>query len=120
MTSGWINLGLGLIAFFLTFYFSWFNNTWQITMFRAGIGFIVFFLFGYLLRFTLSTITSMNHGAKQIAPAKEIELEKPLEEMGDEEEGGFQALPIASLHQNLDSQSFVDTIRTWTKEDREG
>jgi hypothetical protein len=107
-----VNIGLGLGAFFLTFYFSWFNNTWLTTLFRSGVGFLLFFLFGYLLRFILHIMESGNNGEE-----KRMERQTEVEELVN---GSFESIPLASLHQNVDTEKMTETIRAWTKEDREG
>ncbi|MBL4952963.1 hypothetical protein JK635_12140 [Neobacillus sp. YIM B02564] len=65
MSGSWrINAILGLTAFILSFVLSFVNNTWQTSLFRAVIGFVLFFIFGYLLRMIFQQMTSRKSGDK--------------------------------------------------------
>jgi TM2 domain-containing membrane protein YozV len=68
-----INVILGLTAFVITFLVSRVNNIINTSLFRSGIGFLVFFLIGYILRFVLYQI--------QIKKVPDITTDQPTQEM---------------------------------------
>jgi hypothetical protein len=108
MAGNWgFNAFLGLTAFFFTYFFSYTNNTWQTSSFRAGIGFLFFFVLGYIFRFVLQQIgskkntgliTNQNMGERSIPKAKQKNQveEEPIDEPS------FQAMPLQSLHNGED------------------
>ncbi|MBT2657845.1 hypothetical protein J7E81_21830 [Bacillus sp. ISL-18] len=51
-----INIILGLAAFVITFLVSRVHNILNTSLFRSAIGFVVFFLMGYLVRIVLHQI----------------------------------------------------------------
>lgn len=105
MTGNWkINTILGCTGFLFTYLFSIMNNTWQTSLFRAGIGFLLFFLLAYVLRFVLhqtlekqkieAIISPQQEGI--VAPSK-IEINEQSEEVV-EDEMEFEAIPLHNLH----------------------
>lgn len=129
MVANWgVNAILGLTAFILTFFISLVNNTWQTSSFRAVVGFLLFFLFGYLLRFILHEI-GLNKNSDQVQkPNTEEERNPELDwkeqvEVGPMGDQSFQAVPLQSLHNGLDardSEKGANTIRTQTGPNKEG
>ena len=102
------------------------NNTWQTSLFRAGIGFLLFFTVGYLLLFVLHQIlqkkVSLSSNDKVAEEGKpEFEQEKQLVE-GPMDESAFQAIPLQALHsgdhQNPSEEAAAQVTRTWMKENR--
>jgi uncharacterized membrane protein YraQ (UPF0718 family) len=98
-----INMAMGVIAFLFTYFFSFLNNTWQTSLFRAIGGFILFFLLGFVLRIILKQMAvnktvSMRDESKLVVENNiEIEKDHPkVEELAGEP--GFQAVPLHSLH----------------------
>lgn len=95
----------------ITGLFSFVNNTWQLSLFRAGIGFLLFFLLGNILSFFLYQKVSKNESKNaqdQISNVKsnksieikekveDLRLAEPLDEIVDEPV--FHAIPLQSLH----------------------
>lgn len=104
-----VSIVFGVIAFILTFCFSIVNNTWLPSLFRAVIGFLLFAILGYWLRFVLCSIVSM----KKIdpIPKQNSRVASPLEtEQGisTEEDSNdkplFKSIPLESLHKEKNSQ----------------
>ncbi|WP_318507779.1 hypothetical protein [Bacillus sp. T3] len=58
MVGNWkINILLGATGFLFTYLFSFMNNTWLTSIFRASLVFLLFFLLGYGLRIGLHQFT---------------------------------------------------------------
>jgi uncharacterized membrane protein YraQ (UPF0718 family) len=106
-----LNVIIGMIAFLITGLFSFVNNTWQLSLFRAGIGFLLFFILGNLLSFLLYQKLSKNeskNSQNKIVKVKDnqstlltenvedIPLADPVDDLVDEPP--FQAIPLQSLH----------------------
>ncbi|PFP30761.1 hypothetical protein COJ96_02015 [Bacillus sp. AFS073361] len=121
MVANWIvNASLGLTAFLFTYYFSLQNNTWQTALFRAGIGFLLFFILGIILRFILHQIISKKNpelSQKQNTveeSSPETERTNHVEEV-PMAEPVFQSIPLDSLHtreEGKDPERVAHTIRT--------
>jgi hypothetical protein len=88
-----VNLSLGLTASVFTFIFSIENNTWLTSLMRAGLGFLLFFVLAYLLRFFICLISSKKLKNNQKTVVKD-----------QEEADSFQSISLDSLHEenNLD------------------
>ncbi|WP_413300326.1 hypothetical protein AA0X95_18250 [Bacillus sp. 1P10SD] len=105
MVLNWkVNTMLGLTAFLLTYLFSFTNNTWQTAVFRASIGFVIFFVLGYILRVVLNQM-SLKKATSQIeiqntgeASYLDLELEVLGEAVLEEESPSFQQIPLTALH----------------------
>jgi uncharacterized membrane protein YraQ (UPF0718 family) len=109
MAGNWgVNAILGLTAFICTYLFSYSNNTWQTALFRAGMGFLLFFVFGYIFRYILQQIESkkkkefiqkqnMDEGT---TPEKDQKNEADEEQIG---ESSFQSIPLQALHNGEDT-----------------
>jgi uncharacterized membrane protein YraQ (UPF0718 family) len=109
MSGNWrVNAILGIIAFLLTYLFSFVNNTWLTSSFRAGIGFLIFFVLGFFLRFLLKhqLVSKNNTGLIQKQNVGEefspkVEQEKKIDEEALDDPL-FLALPLHSLHKGND------------------
>jgi phosphotransferase system glucose/maltose/N-acetylglucosamine-specific IIC component len=105
MVLNWkVNTMMGLTAFLLTYLFSFTNNTWQTSVFRAGIGFVIFFVLGYIIRVVLYQM-SLKKSSSQVenqntgeASYLDLELEKLGEAVIEEESSSFQQIPLTALH----------------------
>ncbi|MEH7307808.1 hypothetical protein [Neobacillus drentensis] len=102
MAANWrLNTILGLTAFLLTYIFSYSNNMWQTSLFRACIGFLVFFLLGFVVRIVLNEVkikkTSSTVDDHHTVEGSNIEQEtnKHIEEVMEE---SFQQIPLHGLH----------------------
>lgn len=125
MAGKWsMNIILGVTAFLLTYSFSIVNNTWPDSLFRAGIGFILFFVISFFLRFLLQQMFSKNasdHDQKKTIAQKNPKIVK--KEEVPREEAPFQAIPLTALHEELgtkDPEKIAQTIQTWTRENQGG
>jgi hypothetical protein len=101
MAGNWrVNAMLGITAFLFTYFFSLVNNTWLTSLFRAGIGFLIFFIFGFFLRFVVNhQIVSKKNPGEEFSP--KVEREKKIDEEAIDDPL-FQALPLHSLHKGKD------------------
>ncbi|MEH7253867.1 hypothetical protein V7111_17225 [Neobacillus niacini] len=102
-----VNIILGFVSFLFTYLFSFVNNTWQTSLFRSILGFLVFFILGLILRFlpqqneAKETAKSSNDPLNEgVLKAEEEPRKKEEKEL--ESEPSFQSIPLDSLH-NLGS-----------------
>ncbi|ETI69332.1 hypothetical protein [Neobacillus vireti] len=109
MAGNWgVNAILGLIAFICTYLFSYLNNTWQTSLFRAGIGLLVFYVLGYIFRFALLQIGSKKNGNYIHKQALDEGIKPQVDQKNeiDEEpigESSFQSIPLQALHKGEDT-----------------
>jgi hypothetical protein len=103
MKAKWgISLIFGILASILTYCFSIVNNTWLPSLFRAVIGFFLFAMLGFSLRFVLLfiAVNQVNPFPKQSpkvdSPSEALQENLPEEESNDEPV--FQRMPLDSLH----------------------
>lgn len=52
----WINTGLALLAFAVTFGVAWVSNVWLVSLERAGVAFLLFFLAAFPIRWLFGLI----------------------------------------------------------------
>ncbi|MEH7076591.1 hypothetical protein [Neobacillus drentensis] len=124
MAANWkLNAILGFIAFLLTYLFSVTNNTWQTSMLRACLGFVLFFVLGYLLRFALNQmIIKQNLNAGQANnPTEESNTSPDMTNQVDVGlEDAFQQIPLQSIHKGENTkvpEEISGMIRNWTTQD---
>ncbi|MFJ7726564.1 hypothetical protein ACIQXV_10390 [Neobacillus sp. NPDC097160] len=109
MAGNWgVNAILGLTAFICTYLFSYSNNTWQTSLFRAGIGLLVFYVLGYIFRFVLQQVGSKKNGAYIQKQALDEGINPELDQKNEivEEpigESSFQSIPLQALHKGEDT-----------------
>ncbi len=104
MIAKWgVSLIFGVIAFMLTYSFSIVNNTWLPSLFRAVIGFFLFAILGFSLRFILRSIASVRKESpvtkpspKVDSPQEAVQENAPVEDSTDEPV--FQRMNLDSLH----------------------
>lgn len=102
MAASWrINLFLGIITFLFTYLFSIENNTWQMSLFRSGIGFLIFFLIGYILRFLLHQIAAKK--SEKLLEKRSQEkisenMKQQLVDNGQSDDPFFKAVTLDTLH----------------------
>jgi len=53
----WINIGLGLLAFVVTLVAAGAGNVWLVSLVRAGIAFVIFFIVAFPIRWVIALIT---------------------------------------------------------------
>jgi hypothetical protein len=125
MAGTWlVNVILGTSVFLFTFIFTIGNNTWKTSAFRAGIGFILFFFWGYILRLVLNqkTLVSPVNLNKQVDSKIDAVLNNSANEEQDEDTS-FQAIPLGSLHNGIEDKNpktIADTIKSWASQNQEG
>lgn len=99
----WINIGLGLLAFVVTFVAAGAGNVWLVSLVRAGIAFGVFFLVAFPIRWVIALITHTS--ASPVGEAGEAVSEEPVaplenpqkdQEQEDPEEG-FSPLSLSKM-----------------------
>ncbi|MGG1399053.1 hypothetical protein ABE288_14800 [Bacillus salipaludis] len=128
MEGNWIvNIILGVAAFLLTYVFSIGNNTWQTSFFRSGIGFLLFFVFGYILRSVLHQISAMNtpNRIEELGAEEEWDTSNKYNYDAEQsvEESSFQSVPLSSLHNGegaKDPETIAQMIQSWTENNKEG
>ncbi|WP_042355939.1 hypothetical protein [Bacillus rubiinfantis] len=116
MIGSWkLNVLFGGIAFIFGFFLSLVNNMWLTSLFRALIGFILFWGLGYVVRFILFQLGTRKSGDNQHADKNGNESEFTVETKPDEsvntvsnqavsdgkelkDEASFQAIPLHALH----------------------
>jgi hypothetical protein len=59
----WINTGLALLAFVVTFGVAWVSNVWLVSLERAAIAFLIFFLAAFPIRWLMGLITQSSGSA---------------------------------------------------------
>lgn len=112
MVLNWkVNTIMGSVSFPLTFFFSISNNTWQTSILRAMIGFLIFFLLGYILRFVVGQTSGKNprnssiqYSEQHLGETLASVHEKKIDEIIEEEQS-FQHIPLGSLHKGEERQS---------------
>lgn len=102
MAANWkLNAILGITAFLLTYLFSFTNNMWQTALFRASLGFLVFFVLGYVVRLILNKVkiktTSSSFHEYHSVEGSKVEMEAS-KHVGKELEDSFQQIPLNGLH----------------------
>ncbi|AGK55356.1 hypothetical protein [Bacillus sp. 1NLA3E] len=104
MKAKWgISLIFGIMASILTYCFSIANNTWLPSLFSAVIGFFLFAILGFSLRFVLLFIASVNQvnpfpkESPKVDSSSEA-LQENLTEEESNDEPVFQRMPLDSLH----------------------
>lgn len=105
-----VNAIIGCIVFLITGLFSLVNNTWQLSLFRAGIGFLLFFILGNLLSILLHQILSKNNtNSSQIQNVnEESNLRTEVKQLVEDiplDEPSFQAIPLQSLHNGEEARN---------------
>jgi amino acid permease len=102
MKGKWrISIIFGLIAFICTFFFSLMNNTWQTSLFRAGIGLILFFIIGYITLIVIQQFSQKKFSLPIDTKVKGegiTERDQVSKLETDVAETDFQAIPLQALH----------------------
>ncbi|MGG1661394.1 hypothetical protein [Brevibacillus sp. NRS-1366] len=99
----WINSGLGLLAFVVTLAAAWAGNVWLVSLERAGIAFVLFFLAAFPIRWVIAKIA--HTAARPVSEAGETvpeevgtPLEDPQAESGTEEQDeSFAPLSLSNM-----------------------
>ncbi|TGV11609.1 hypothetical protein EN829_050715, partial [Mesorhizobium sp. M00.F.Ca.ET.186.01.1.1] len=78
----WINTGMGLLAFVITLCTALASNVWLVSLERAGIALVIFFLAAFPIRFVLALVTQTP--VQSAEAGGQEELNAPLAGGGDE------------------------------------
>lgn len=103
MTVSWReSLFLGTLSFLFTYLFSSINNTWQMSIFRAGIGFLLFFFLGFILKLFFRQIV---HKKNTSLPTEQVNVEtsdqnelQNSNDVNQKDDPLFQEITLGSLH----------------------
>ena len=123
-----VNGLIGLTVSLFTYYFSYTNNTWQTSLLRAVIGFLLFFVLGIVFQLVLQQVDTFKKTERD-EKQNHVDRARPKPEplvQDDEvimEESSFRAFSLDALHSSdnpKDSEITVQTIRTWNKQNQEG
>ncbi|WP_052353717.1 hypothetical protein [Neobacillus jeddahensis] len=107
MAASWrVNVLLGFFAFLFTFLFSMVNNTWQTSLIRAGFGFLLFFLLGYMVRLGMyQNIAKKNPDLDQTDMTNRIgkqQVEQSHQgEKVSKDQPSFQSIPLGAIHHGV-------------------
>ena len=119
----WINSGLGLLAFVVTLGFAWAGNVWLVSLERAGIAFVLFFLAAFPIRWGIAKIadTTPVREAGEIVPEESMApLEDPLEALGTEKQDeSFAPLSLSNVervHPIEDPTTVAEVVRRLSDE----
>ncbi|QRG65472.1 hypothetical protein [Brevibacillus choshinensis] len=127
MGTIWINSGLGLLAFVVTLATALASNVWLVSLERAGVAFLVFFLAAFPIRWVLTKVTQSpslplakegeaSRKDGQASPDKDKE-DKQVEE-GEVEEA-FSPLSISQMERIRlieDPTTVAEVVRRLTDE----
>lgn len=118
----WINTGLALLAFVVTFGTALASNVWLVSLERAAIAFLVFFLAAFPLRWVIGWVTRTPAAGVEDQHAKGVE--KEAKEADAREPQGEEPEPFTPLsfrridnpHPTEDPTTVAQVIRRLTDE----
>lgn len=99
----WINLGMGLLAFVVTLVAAGAGNVWLVSLVRAGIAFVVFFLVAFPIRWVIAKITHtsaspVGEPGELVSREPVAPLENPQKDQEQENpEGAFSPLSLSKM-----------------------
>jgi len=99
----WINLGMGLLAFVVTLVAAGAGNVWLVSLVRAGIAFVVFFLVAFPIRWVIAKITHtsaspVGEPGELVSGEPVAPLENPQKDQEQENpEGAFSPLSLSKM-----------------------
>lgn len=99
----WINLGIGLLAFVVTLVAAGAGNVWLVSLVRAGIAFVVFFLVAFPIRWVIAKITHtsaspVGEPGELVSGEPVAPLENPQKDQEQENpEGAFSPLSLSKM-----------------------
>ncbi|MED1794425.1 hypothetical protein [Brevibacillus nitrificans] len=120
----WINSGLGILAFVVTLATAWASNVWLVSLERAGVAFIVFFLVAFPVRWIISKVTQpLAHSAVEGEDALQNGAASPLRETEDQKseasEESFAPLAVSQMERIRpieDPTTVAEVVRRLTDE----
>jgi len=98
----WINIGLGLLAFVVTLVAAGAGNVWLVSLVRAGIAFVVFFIVAFPIRWVIALITHtsaspVGEAGEAVSGEPGAPLENPQKDQDQEQEDPEEAFSPISL-----------------------
>ncbi|MFP3391089.1 hypothetical protein [Brevibacillus sp. SIMBA_040] len=99
----WINIGLGLLAFVVTLVAAGAGNVWLVSLVRAGIAFVVFFLVAFPIRWVVAFITHtsaspVGEAGEAVSGEPVAPLENPQKDQEQEDpEEPFSPLSLSKM-----------------------
>jgi len=99
----WINIGLGLLAFVVTLVAAGAGNVWLVSLVRAGIAFVVFFLVAFPIRWVIAKITHtsaspVGEPGEAVSEEPVAPLENPQKDQKQEDpEEAFSPLSLSKM-----------------------
>lgn len=94
----WINAGMGVLAFVITFCTALASNVWLVSLERAVIALVIFFLAAFPIRFVLALVTE--------TPGQSVTAEGPEESTAPLAEGGTEAKPTEQTGETAAEEAF--------------
>ncbi|MED4582079.1 hypothetical protein [Brevibacillus choshinensis] len=125
MGTIWINSGLGLLAFVVTLVTAWASNVWLVSLERAGVAFIIFFLAAFPIRWVLTKVThnaslpSVKEGEVALHEGSTSPLEGKEDRQADENTESFSPLSISQMERIRpieDPTTVAEVVRRLTDE----
>ncbi|MDR7315980.1 hypothetical protein [Brevibacillus nitrificans] len=120
----WINSGLGILAFVVTLATAWASNVWLVSLERAGVAFIVFFLVAFPLRWIISKVTQPStlsaiegEDAPQNGAASPVR--EPEDQQSEASEESFAPLAVSQMERIRpieDPTTVAEVVRRLTDE----
>ena len=124
----WINTGMGLLAFVITLCTALASNVWLVSLERAGIALVIFFLAAFPIRFVLALVTQTP--AQSAEAGGQEELNAPLADGGNEanppgqtgEQAAAEAFSplsftkLETIHPSEDPATVAEVVRRLTDE----
>lgn len=125
MGTIWINSGLGLLAFVVTLATAWASNVWLVSLERAGVAFIIFFLAAFPIRWVLTKVTqnsslpSVKEGEAALHEESTSPVEGKEDRQADENTESFSPLSISQMERIRpieDPTTVAEVVRRLTDE----
>ena len=98
----WINIGLGLLAFVVTFVAAGAGNVWLVSLVRAGIAFVVFFIVAFPIRWVIALITHtsaspVGEAGEAVSGEPVAPLENPQKDQEEDPEEAFSPISLSKM-----------------------
>ncbi|WP_043930462.1 hypothetical protein [Bacillus sp. EB01] len=110
-----VNILLGLVACTASFLFSYMNNMWHVSLTRAGIGFLLFFMAGWVAQIVLGLLKVEEKETRQVTLLENESVPLPGEIAEQKEEQPFTGIPLELLHgkeEKLEMENASGTFRS--------
>ena len=120
----WINSGLGILAFVVTLATAWASNVWLVSLERAGVAFIVFFLVAFPVRWIISKVTqplalSTMEGGDALQNGAASPVREKEDQQSEASEESFAPLAVSQMERIRpieDPTTVAEVVRRLTDE----